>query len=1433
MATELNAADYLTRSVDRNRYFYGKLMTVRDFLREQEYFNSKRWLINRLLFGGGIVCGLDLSTVGAADTPTTLVEIEPGLAFDPVGREVTVLERARVDLSKVVGDKLRQELPANDRAERTLLVCLNYNECPKEPVPSLGGSPCAESCESNRVGETYTVSLVAAPPDAVAPWPCEQWLNRQTVSRRSDDFEVDRVAPVWVRRGEVFEVALKVTALRDLTGVTLSETVAGGELVEPEPKPPTQFPTTPVTLRRGEFFVYVYQVRAPGAAGNVLLSGAAGVPTNPTTVQVIEDAAADARDAERHLGACPTDPEQKGVPVARIKAAFNSKKLEGVELLDTAGQPRFRYSLAQVAELLDCVRASLRAEADSPRPGHLFITFKDIERTDLQPIGPAASHGTSWTVPRGDHVHALLLHADSGLQFVGDRFRIEGNVGGENIKFLKPVSGQEPLEPQHLATKGYVDSSIAGLDWQESVIDRDLDAPPPPPPPERPGEEPRYRKGQRHLIKGNPGDPGKISTRNPWAGHPGEIATWNGAAWEFTKPDEGTAVFVDEENVAYLFVEGKWIQFLATPTVAAGKGLRADGAVLSVGEGPGLKVNDNDVEVVFEKNPPRPVGAAASEGASATAARGDHTHELPLTPNGGLVFGSFIGPRLSVGAERPLPDAERERFLRGLHINGPVGGANIDFAYPVWGRTPTEPRHLATKQYVDGIVAGLDWQNSVLDKDLAVPPPAPAEGARYLVLRALGRLPPPIELPDDEGPSPSLAAREGTGEESLRVSPPTDEPGPLPGPLPEPDPIPRPLPDPDPFPFPLNPWVGHVNSIATWSGGVWSFIEPTEGSAVFVEDENTAYLFVDGSWTPFMAMPTVAAGAGLFADGARLSVGQGSGLRVNENNVEVVYHAAGPPPVGTTTSAGAAAALARGDHTHELPLALSGGLEFAVAAGSGEGEPIPGGLETVPAGPLRLRINGRVSGGNIDFLSPVSGQDPVAPRHLTTKQYVDGLVAGLTWQSTVLDKDLPKPPDASAKGDRYLLFEKPAAGTPWEGHQGHIATWTGRKWDFTVPSEGMAAFVADENLAYLFADGRWMQFLAPPAPVGAGAGLFRSGTDLAVGQGAGVYVSADAVSVNFGFEAPPPVGTTASPGLSQQAAQSDHTHALPLAPSGGLEFISGGIFDSADGTDESVRAEGETDGPIPGFRQQQLRVNGPVAGDSINFLFPVFGQTPVSPQHLATKEYVDAKGAGAAAGAGLVSQENVFSVGGGPGLVVGPDEVHVNFHDVAPQPVGQFSNPGTSNTVARGDHTHAAPDVWGTSVATGVVAFNMRQAGKQAHVTSLPIDPDLGPEAIKVVVGLESEVPGEGLFVGEVDHFEDAMNEGGGFRRFPSVLLGAAILPPGYIRGLKNTTFEIWARATERVGVLPETFRVRWWAYRPGRDHGVIDYMPPLPATER
>ena len=37
--------------LERNRYFYGKMLTARDFETEQRYFNNKRRLLNRTLYG--------------------------------------------------------------------------------------------------------------------------------------------------------------------------------------------------------------------------------------------------------------------------------------------------------------------------------------------------------------------------------------------------------------------------------------------------------------------------------------------------------------------------------------------------------------------------------------------------------------------------------------------------------------------------------------------------------------------------------------------------------------------------------------------------------------------------------------------------------------------------------------------------------------------------------------------------------------------------------------------------------------------------------------------------------------------------------------------------------------------------------------------------------------------------------------------------------------------------------------------------------------------------------------------------------------------------------------------------------------------------------------------------------------------------------------
>ena len=93
---------------ERPRYFAGKLVTAEDFELEQRYHIEKRWLLNRMLQGAGIVSGLDVVPA----KPGT-VTIEPGLAIDPLGREILITEP--------------QQLAIPDCVE-PLSICLLYRE---------------------------------------------------------------------------------------------------------------------------------------------------------------------------------------------------------------------------------------------------------------------------------------------------------------------------------------------------------------------------------------------------------------------------------------------------------------------------------------------------------------------------------------------------------------------------------------------------------------------------------------------------------------------------------------------------------------------------------------------------------------------------------------------------------------------------------------------------------------------------------------------------------------------------------------------------------------------------------------------------------------------------------------------------------------------------------------------------------------------------------------------------------------------------------------------------------------------------------------------------------------------------------------------------------------------------------------------------------
>jgi hypothetical protein len=112
------------------------------------------------------------------------------------------------------------------------------------------------------------------------------------------------------------------------------------------------------------------------------------------------------------------------------------------------------------------------------------------------------------------------------------------------------------------------------------VLDKDLLTPPVSP-----------TLGDRYLI-GQPTD----TATGAWAGQAGKIAEWDGSAWFFeATPDEGTYVYVEDENTAYIFtsstfLSGLWVVYTAA-TVLAGNGIEISGNTVSVDilTGGGLK----------------------------------------------------------------------------------------------------------------------------------------------------------------------------------------------------------------------------------------------------------------------------------------------------------------------------------------------------------------------------------------------------------------------------------------------------------------------------------------------------------------------------------------------------------------------------------------------------------------------------------------------------------------------------------------------------------------------------------------------------------------------------------------------------------------------------------------------------------------------------
>lgn len=131
---------------ERNRYYLGKMLTSADFETEQQYINHKRYFMNRMMFGAGIVCGL-----GVFNLDDLSVLIESGAAIDEFGREIVVESSIVKKLSAISGyESLR-----DDR----ISLCLRYKEEAVHPVYAVNKQDKREEFENNRILEGYELFL--------------------------------------------------------------------------------------------------------------------------------------------------------------------------------------------------------------------------------------------------------------------------------------------------------------------------------------------------------------------------------------------------------------------------------------------------------------------------------------------------------------------------------------------------------------------------------------------------------------------------------------------------------------------------------------------------------------------------------------------------------------------------------------------------------------------------------------------------------------------------------------------------------------------------------------------------------------------------------------------------------------------------------------------------------------------------------------------------------------------------------------------------------------------------------------------------------------------------------------------------------------------------------------------------------------------------
>lgn len=184
---------------ERNRYYSGKILTSTDFIAEQLYMNNKRRFMNNIIYGSGILCGLNVLSLDDLS-----ILIESGVAIDQTGREIVVDATSVKKLSTIEGFE-------NVKSNNAVLY-LKYKEQEVHPVYCSGIGESGKEYEYNRIDEGYSFFIKdAEETDFMASMLKSKFLLKEVLVDNEDFYVVAQV-PSIVPKGDA--VKFVITTIR-------------------------------------------------------------------------------------------------------------------------------------------------------------------------------------------------------------------------------------------------------------------------------------------------------------------------------------------------------------------------------------------------------------------------------------------------------------------------------------------------------------------------------------------------------------------------------------------------------------------------------------------------------------------------------------------------------------------------------------------------------------------------------------------------------------------------------------------------------------------------------------------------------------------------------------------------------------------------------------------------------------------------------------------------------------------------------------------------------------------------------------------------------------------------------------------------------------------------------------------------------------------